>query len=695
MTTSSSRFPAGLLDWAGHRAGGVRRLFHEQSGRPSGVVIRTHLLDRLEGWAKLVGKADALAPRVVLLVGGPGNGKTEAVEFAIRKLDEAVGANGNLSTAFYEIFNPKDASAPPRIANFTYGSSAADGSHFDLSIVQDASAADAKRPGASPAELLVQELEEILRPDSRGLYLACVNRGILDDALIIATDQNRREAGSALLAIVQAIGAGPVKAACWPLHGFSQVAVWPMDVETLLAKAEATSSGGQLLTTAIMASSWPVLGSCPAGTMCPFCYSRDRLAVEPNQSSLLKVLRWFELASGKRWSFRDLASLVSHLLAGMRTHPGAPDTGDPCTWAAGVLGASGPERLRLAAPFLLVAAQYQHALFGGWPHFRARQLRRDVHQLGLERDPVFLGFYLFLDTPARTSMPPTLAAQLVALADTLDPAAADPDTTAAISESSQVSFRELDVRFSQSIEEGRRYILKGARRNWFSPMECRLLEQLAEAEERLALLDATRRYPAAAFRVQRLLRSFACSLIRRSIGVRTAAVKDAELLSEYEQVVAGDRNLLHSSVRQVQALLNEQDRFRVCLNTTFGEPLPPAERQAVLVTAPQRVRPLDQQCAERPQPAFPYLAIGSGPRSQAVPLTYELFKAAAEMRRGMLPASLPRPVVALLDTTRARLAGQLVRDNELLEDGEIRIGRRADTIVMEQGEFLIRQENKQ
>ncbi len=47
IAKGTSLFPAGLLDWAGHRGGGVRRLFDENSGRPAGEVIETMLLARL------------------------------------------------------------------------------------------------------------------------------------------------------------------------------------------------------------------------------------------------------------------------------------------------------------------------------------------------------------------------------------------------------------------------------------------------------------------------------------------------------------------------------------------------------------------------------------------------------------------------------------------------------------------------
>jgi len=46
--------------------------------------------------------------------------------------------------------------------------------------------------------------------------------------------------------------------------------------------------------------------------------------------------------------------------------------------------------------------------------------------------------------------------------------------------------------------------------------------------------------------------------------------------------------------------------------------------------------------------------------------------------------------VALLDTTRAKLAGAVVRDEEALEGGEIQLGIRTDVIVRNFGSFVVR-----
>ena len=83
---------------------------------------------------------------------------------------------------------------------------------------------------------------------------------------------------------------------------------------------------------------------------------------------------------------------------------------------------------------------------------------------------------------------------------------------------------------------------------------------------------------------------------------------------------------------------------------------------------------LPQNISGRPRAPICYLGVGNGKSAQPIPLTYDLFKAVKELERGLSPASLPRTVVALLDTTKARLSGLIVRDQDLLEDAQIRIG---------------------
>jgi len=283
---------------------------------------------------------------------------------------------------------------------------------------------------------------------------------------------------------------------------------------------------------------------------------------------------------------------------------------------------------------------------------------------------------------------------LEGLVDLLDPALADPDSAVWVSAKTSLLLRDIDARFSQSVGEGLSFVRKY---HCLSTLEVDLLERLARVDADLTASEVRRRRPAAANRIQRLVRDFSCRLVRRSLGARDAVVRDAEILKGFQSVVddsdsSGD--LLFEAAKHVEGLLNKGEHFEVSLSTTFGQPLPPQSRRATLIVPKQRVRIRGATHGGRPKAPICFLSVGSMTTEQPIALTYELFRAVKELAAGMSQASLPRPVVALLDTTRARLSGPLVRDEELLEDSEIRLGTSGELVSRSRHKFVVRQETR-
>ena len=672
-------FPAQLLNWAGNRSGGVRRPFDESSGRPGEQVFRTNLLAKLERWCSEVGKGSHATARIILLVGGPGNGKTEAIETTMGWLDGALGCSGALIEELSSSFRPTEGKVP-RLVSVDVGQLARPSrAGLGLSIVQDASVV-AGATGKSAAELLLEELDAACEHGATGLYLCCVNRGVLDDALIVAAESGRSASRALLEKVTRAVSLLPDAPPCWPLGGHPEVAVWPMDMESLLVGTDEGDPppARQVLHHAIDAALWPVAGACEAGPRCPFCTSRDQLSHPREEGSLLAMLRWYELGSGKRWSFRDLFSLLSYLLAGHRHETRASDL-MPCAWAAS-LSVADEQAVRNAKPssrtssaiFELVAAQYHHALFHLWDREAGPSLLRDIKELGLQDNNTAMGLQWFLSSRRSPYLPAMIEGSLDSFAGLLDPALARPDTTVEVSRNTSYRLRDLDTRFSRSVAEGLEYIRKS---RILTGLEVELLRRLAELDAYLSRQDVRKKRPATATRVQRLVRDFACRLARRSIGVRTMTVPDAAVLREFQEVVE-DKHVdgVFEVAREIELLLNKNQEFEVSLTTTFGQPLPPSNVQALLVVPRRHVQPAKVSGGGRPAAPLRFLEVGEGDSAQDVALTYDLFKAVKDIERGMSNASLPRSVLALLDTTGARLAGPIVRDHNVLRRAEIRLG---------------------
>lgn len=652
-------YPAGLLDWAGHRGGGVRRLFDESSGRPGEAVFETNLLGRLRDWARRVAAGDEEAPRVVLLVGGPGNGKTEAVESTIEELDKALHCHGALVEELAKFYHPPEGKAVPRLVAVNARAASEPAQDLRIEVVQDATVGG--QGSHSPAMLLVEELEAALQSPT-GAYICCVNRGVLDDALIHSIDLGLSTSQDLLEAIVRAVSLAPDAPSCWPLEEYPMVAAWPMDAESLV---EPTDNNGDaparsVLGRALDSALWREAGACQAGSSCPFCGSRKVLAGRRETESFLRMLRWFELGTSKRWAFRDLFSLTSYLLAGNGTgQRGAPV--DPCKWAASMVDADKqaqlggrPKRDTSAALFWLVSAQYQHALFHRWERGLASSLLQDIRELGLQEDNTAMGLHYFLQSRIAGHIPATIAASLDAFVELLDPAMSSPDAEVTLW-GGPVRLGEFDARFSRSVREGLDYAIG---RRALSHNERMLLERLSALDELLAVPRLRLKRPAAANRIQRAVRDFACRVTRRSVGARHATVPDAGTLDAFKRVVAdadGQGHDLREIANQVEDLLNDDHNFNVSLTTTFGQPVPPPRRRATLVVSRRRVFPRDVAHSGRPRPSICFLDVEVGSTLQPIALTYDLFKAVSDLDQGLSPASLPRSVLALLDTTRARM----------------------------------------
>lgn len=613
-------FPKDLVEWAGHHSGGVKRLFDSLSGRPGKDLLRTNLISKLEKWAAAIASGNT-APRILLLVGGPGNGKTEAIEHTIKCIDSGLAAEGRLVERLSREFHPSIGRAVPRVVQADAGSLASVPRPLELNIVQDASVT-AGQEGKSAPFLLIEELQTLLQSTESNVYLCCVNRGVLDDALIYALDNGLSDARILLEAVTRSVSLSSNAPSCWPLKGFPAIAVWPMDAESLLTSpdGDVPSPAASLLEHATQSEYWSAPNSCLAGSSCPFCSSQMLLAREEHRIALLQILRWYELSSGKRWGFRDLFSLTSHLLAGhFQTKQG--HEADPCAWAAHLLEldksskvAKRPGRQDLTAIFHLATSSYQHALFHHWDKDAAGSLRLDIKDLGLNRDDedvrTLLGMQHFLQERKTPYLPATISSLLENLSEQLDPALASPDTEVAVSGQSKVTLADLDTRFSRSLSGGIEFIRKY---RVLSANENELLKRLSRVDTMLSSPSVRRKKPTAASRIQRMLRDFACRLVRRSICTRSAVVADAAILRAFQEVMEDEHGeRLYEVAQQVKNLLNSRQGFEVSLTTTFGQPLPPKQRQAILVVQPQPVRPLLRSLEGRPKSPICFLQVGQG-----------------------------------------------------------------------------------
>ena len=688
-------YPAGLLSWAGHRSGGVRKPFLSTSGRPTGNRLETPLLKRMGAWIDDLVSGVNSAPRSLLLVGGPGNGKTDAIESCIELFDKRLDARGAIFEAFSRQFSEVKG-APPRRVLVDLRTLEIDlPEHLKTSItlVQDATEGDPNK--ASAEELLLAELADRLEPSESTIYLCCVNRGILAHAATIAHGHPRGdEVDSLVTQITRAVTSGPEPLQCWPLDGYDHVAVWPMDVESLVdANAEETTVAHQIFRVALDERRW--VTNCKAGPRCPFCWNRRTLSRKDTLDALIQQLRFYELASGKRWTFRDLFSLVPYLLVGDASELRIKDKEYlPCEWAAKQLefaeNAHQESSERAYAPYLLVSRLFHHRLYGRWPsldsgaHRKAKGILRDsVVKSGLQSAR---NFFRYLSRRANlTSTAESDIGEILEhpVSDCLDPAlASGREEILRKSGGDAYSSSDIEELFSLSVREGLEVT-----KSQLAPLESDLLVSLARADEELVDENFSRNDSHHVRLLQGSVRQFAARLAKRSLGARQGVCLHFSAFKDYAAIIEGGRDF--SSVRrQMTRLLHGDDNcFSASLVTTFGQPVARRNREIKLMTRKVRVKEIRrEESSSRPRDSLPYLQVAE----TTVPMTFPLFKALEEVDSGLHEASLPAEIFTLLNGVKSLVSGRLVRDESMLEDdARIVFGAVHEEVEILDGEFRI------
>lgn len=680
------RYPDKLLEWAGHRDGGVKKPFAVDSGRPTGQIIETQITKRLRDWVINLSQGTIQNPSAIFLIGGPGNGKTDAIESIVEFFGKSLGIGTNLTDAIKAKYQVE---LPPRKLIIHLGDFVNESHPFhsrDLVIVQDATEGEIGIADKSPESLFLDDIEELLNADEdqRPIYLCGINRGILAHAVLIGDIEDRSaETLNFTSVLTQAATSNIENKSSWPLEGYEWAVGWPMDVESLVdfscAKDELLPAQ-QILEIALQRNSWT--NECEAGDLCPFHTNRMLLDNVETQEKFLLFLHFYELASGKRWNFRDLFSLVSHVLVG---HESAfivdGQSVRPCVWAA-----HHAEKVRRSSPdailsaWLLTARLYTHSLFPVWPNLTS--ITKSIRELEKANFNLHPNLDKFFSTIANDSdWNSTNIGQLLGkeFCQTLDPA----NTRRELVLQEEMTIGQVEDAFTTSINRGLELT-----REYLTEIEFSVLSSLLKADEACDADDALSSLHSSKIKqVQWNLRAMASRLVKRSLGGRAGVCRDQKFLEDYQSLLDGTGDSRKHLRRSFKNLLSNgiNEKLTVPLSTTFGQPAHSKQGEVRLFAPfPQSmgiVSPTNN--SSRPREQLPYLKLDDVP----IPVTFPLFKALSEVRQGLMKASLPEEILALVDGTSNILAGKIVHDKEKLEDSRIDIGGSDQELIFEDGEI--------
>ena len=299
-------YPDALSNWFSSNRGGVRFIFDQSSGKPL-LDVRTPLSTRL---AKLaMGMVEEQErPRMIMLAGGAGNGKTHAIEKFMLSLVE--GREQAFQEEFIKrakeshtvIFDPSTSDAhffKPSIRAYD-----------QLAVIQDAS--EASEGDMQAADYLAKQLASIFRESSSNkLLLVCVNRGVLYSAASRLRTQEILQ--QQVSAITRALDPLNVDTDCWPLREYPDCFVWPLDLDSLAVRSSEPSIVEQVLDR-LQQQDWSAVDVLVDGH--PAKHALQCLRTPSFHTSLAKAFHEYEVASNKNLSFRRINSVLGYLFTG-------------------------------------------------------------------------------------------------------------------------------------------------------------------------------------------------------------------------------------------------------------------------------------------------------------------------------------------------------------------------------------------
>jgi hypothetical protein len=689
MPLNANPWVTQLLSWHGHAAGGVRVPFSPRGGNPlrddagKPLTIETRLIARLRVLAAQVARGE-VSPRWVFLVGGPGNGKSEAVQEFILALDRELALSGSLETIVRNRLRP-DPVVPCVVDVAAVDVAAASFSERvgRLIIIQDASAGE--RPASDAAEELVSRLVDLLTSKStEGVLICCINRGLLARALAVTYGvwSGDTELVQLLKTLIGATALGSEalreeRPTSWPLglpaeHPLSgKVACWPLDIDSLLLTGgDGHSPIEQAIAHATREDRWEAVGACgdcDDRDLCPFRQNAAWLRAEPERRHLATILRRAELATSQRWNFRDSFSLVAELTVGDWADAQSAD--DPCAWVHGLApqcrDPDSDSSAAADAALRLLARLYPNALFPGQIVGGMSPPDRDLAaRSGCDRTlalaealtPSERGSTTHIRTFLRDSVCPRL-----------DPAMHSPH-------SAQDPVGALEDAYSQSVFQGNGAWPDSAPMAEIERVVCDLARKAEEewnplSRESAQVLDALR-----------FLRGAISCIAKRSVGTRLGFHRDMEYLVAYEAAIR-DRDALDLLWEGLRSLLGKDGLFRFNAVESFGQPQSEEQWRVILEDTVEiaPIEPAPEPTAEQPAHDLPCIRVSG----HAVPLTFELYTALQLRGEGCASSSLPASVRAALDRIRHLYAGALCRDVDKFVLG------RAKYLVVGEGQVAV------
>ena len=647
-------FPESLFEWRNSGPYSTCRRSDPKSGWQK-PPLRTRLIMQFDALADGILDGGIPAQANIFLVGGPGNGKTQAALYFMKRLLKdkyrAVAASDDEAVTL----DIADSNSPVR----------------HLRYIEDASAGE---NNIAILKRFVVDIEKyVLAPQEGTLFICCVNRGILATAL--ARIANREitascEAKKFIDILSSVVSPDATPKAMWPFDSSRNIYVHPMDEESLLERIGDRPPAAEIILDEICSQDDGRCQSCANSQKCPICANLAALRDEKRRGSLLKILRYYEIVASRRLSFRDLFSIFSQLAAGSpyeyvingkRT--------SPCEWVGKQIerSSSNLRQDRLSAQFALASALYHNRLFGTWDDFRAQarpllKMARNSKIASIKAVVPVLQSIVSLIHKSATASPQNYLPKCAAM---LDPAIQD---VAAIVDGERECIEKIRLcedAFCKSLTLGIDTFLNDGYCHP-SEVERELFLEVRSIEQDQNILDMPVSDPEfqTAQTILSVLRVVLSRMAKRAIGAFDAFVFAWDRLDEYRAMLDNDPSHPNLAAKKrrlcstIQGYLFPEGLFSCSMLATLGQ-AEPDEANGFFMKNSRPARFAISPRGATDGITRNLLFVREADLGLSIKVNFDIYSALIDLQNGLKPASLPARINDIFDGVKSRIQGHL------------------------------------
>lgn len=653
-------FPETLFAWGNSGAYSISRSADIGSGWQK-PPLRTRLIMQLEALADSILDGRIASRANIFLVGGPGNGKTHAAKYFLKRL---------LQDKYDEVQASETGSVTIEFADSTSPVK-------HLRYIEDASAGQDN--GAILKRFIVDVEEYVLavRPDT--IFLCCVNRGIL--ATVLAKIAKREidaspEAKKFIATLSSVVSPDATPKVLWPFESERDTFIHPMDEESLLE-----GIGDQLpvaidILDAICAEDDGRCQKCAHKQKCPICANIAALQDEKRRKSLLKILRYYEIVASRRLSFRDLFSVFSQLAAGLpHEYVINGKRTSPCKWVEKQveLASSNLREDRLAALFALASALYHNRLFGTWDDFKvqARPLLKLAKGARVASIKAVAPVLQSIAAMIRRSATASAQNYLPKCAMLLDPALQDVSALGDERQECVGKIRLYEDAFCKSLTLGIDTFLNDG---YCQPSgaESDLFLEVRSIEQDQNILDMPVSDPdfQTAQTILSVLRVVLSRMAKRAIGAFDAFVLASDRLDEYRALIDNDLSHHNLAVKKrrlcstIQGHLFPDGLFSCSMLATLGQTEPDNTNGFFMKNSRPAHFTISPSGTDNGMTRN-LLFVRENDLGLSIKVNFDIYSALIDLQNGLNPASLPARINDIFDGVKSRIQGRLCHNWDL------------------------------